>query len=45
MTILQLKIDSEDSVPVLLNAEIVPWQDAYTEVTLTPKQEDSGDTN
>ena len=40
MTILKLTTETETSAPVLLSAEVVPWDESYTEVSLTPVSAD-----
>lgn len=37
ITVLDLTSDGTTSSPILLNAEIKPWDNAYTEVDLTPR--------
>ena len=36
ITVLQLTSDQETGFPILLNATVKPWNEAYTEVDLTP---------
>ena len=36
ITVLRLTADSETLEPVLVGAEVMPWNESYTEIDLTP---------